>query len=135
MTQEKSTQILIVDDEPYIRDILSRWLTGEGYHCISAANVDTALEFLAENNIGLILLDMMIPEKSGLVLLHKVQKNHPDVIVLMVSALDRPKLITGTLELGAYGYITKPFDRDEIVDHVVSALQHREEMLQARDSR
>lgn len=134
MTQEKSTRILIVDDEPYIRDILSRWLTGKGHHCITAANVDTALEFLAENNIGLILLDMMIPEKSGLVLLHKVRKNHPDVIVLMVSALDRPKLVTGTLELGAYGYINKPFDRDEILDHVASALQHREEMLLARDS-
>ena len=134
MTQEKSTQILIVDDEPYIRDILSRWLTGEGYHCITAADVDTAWELLAGNNIGLILLDMMIPEKSGLVLLHKVRKSHPDVIVLMISALNRQKLVTGTLELGAYGYITKPFDRDEIVDGVASALLHREEMLQARDS-
>ncbi len=52
----------------------------------------------------------------------------------MVSALDRPELVAGTLELGAYGYITKPFDDDELLNHVAIALQHRQEMLLARDS-
>ncbi len=67
--------------------------------------------------------------KSGIVMFHKARKEHPDVGVLVVSGLDRPKLVSEMLELGAYGYITKPFDRDEIAHHVASALQRREESL------
>ncbi len=134
MTQKTPTQILIVDDEPYIREILSRLLADEGYHCVTAANVDAAWKLLAENDIALILLDLMMPQKSGMVILHKVREKHPDIVILVVSALDRPELVAGTLELGAYGYITKPFDDDELLNHVAIALQHRQEMLLARDS-
>ena len=134
MTQKTPAKILIVDDEPDIREILSTFLADEGYHCVTAANVDAALKLLTANNISLILLDLMMPRKSGVAMLHKVREQYPDVVVLVVSGLDRPKLIKGILELGAYGYITKPFDGDEVVNHVASALQRREEKLMARDA-
>ncbi len=134
MTQRTPTNILIVDDEPYIRDILSRLLADKGYHCVTAANCNDAWTLLTANNIALILMDIMMQQKSGIALFHKVRKEHPNVAVIMVSALDRPKLITGMLELGAYGYLTKPFDGDEVVNHVASALQRREEKLLARDT-
>jgi DNA-binding response OmpR family regulator len=134
MTQTTPNAVLIVDDEPYIRDILSRFLTDAGHRCVTAASVDAALKLLGANNFSLILLDLMMPKKSGVTMLHKVKEQCPDVAVLVVSALDRQKLAAGLLKLGACGYITKPFDRDEIVNRVSSALQHREEVLLGRHS-
>lgn len=134
MTQTTPNEVLIVDDEPYIRNILSRFLTDAGHRCVTAANVDEGLKLLGANNISLILLDLMMPKKSGVAMLHKVREQCPDVVVLVVSALDRQKLAAGLIELGAYGYITKPFDKDEIVNSVSSALRHREDVLSGRHS-
>ena len=128
MTQK--TKILIVDDEPYIREVLSRWLVKEGYHCVTAANVDQAWKVLTKNNIALILLDIMMPEQPGTVILHRVREKYPNVAVIMITALE--KLAAHILELGAYGYITKPFAREDILSNVASALQRREEKV--RDS-
>ena len=130
MTQKTPTKILIVDDEPYIRDILFRWLVNEGYHCFTAANVDKAWKLLTRKNIALILLDIMLPEQPGTVILHRVREKYPDVAVVMVTGLDRRGMAAETLHLGAYTYITKPFDRNEIVIEITRALQHREERLQ-----
>lgn len=134
MTLKTATKILIVDDEFYIRDILSQWLTEEGYECVTAGNVDEACKLLTENSFSLALLDMMMPEKPGTVILHRLREDHPQVAVLMVTALDDPGISAETHRLGAYGYITKPFDRDEIVGNIASALRRREEMLQAGES-
>ncbi len=128
MPENPPAKILIVDDERYIRDILSRWLEAEGYHCVTAANADAALKLLKANNISLILLDIMMPEQPGTVILHRVRERNPDVAFLVVSALDRRGMAADTFALGADGYITKPFDRDEIAHHVASALQRREEI-------
>jgi putative two-component system response regulator len=134
MTLKTATKILIVDDEFYIRDILSQWLTEEGYECVTAGNVDEACKLLTENSFSLALLDMMMPEKPGTVILHRLREDYPQVAVLMVTALDDPGISAETHRLGAYGYITKPFDRDEIVGNISSALRRREEMRQAGES-
>jgi len=132
MQETQSTKILIVDDEHYIRDIVSRWLEDEGYECVCAANVDEAWKILEEDTFSLMLLDIMMPEKAGVVLLHKIRENHMDVAVIMISGLD-PGVAKETLALGAYTFLTKPFDQVDIVINVASALKRREEMLQARD--
>ena len=134
MTEKTATKILIVDDEFYIRDILSQWLTEEGYKCVTAGDVDEACKLLTENSFSLALLDLMMPEKPGTVILHRLREDHPQVAVLMVTALDDPGISAESHRLGAYGYITKPFDRDEIVGNVASALRRREEALQAGES-
>ena len=132
MQDGQSTKILIVDDEHYICDIVSRWLEDEGYECVSAANVDEAWKILEDDTFSLILLDIMMPEKAGVVLLHKIREKHMDVAVIMISGLD-PGVAKETLALGAHTFLTKPFDQVDIVINVASALKRREEMLQARD--
>ena len=132
MQESQSTKILIVDDEHYICDIVSRWLGDEGYECVSAANVDEAWKILEEDTFSLMLLDIMMPEKAGVVLLYKIREKHMDVAVIMISGME-PGIAKETLELGAYTFLTKPFDRVDVVINVASALKRREEMLQARD--
>ena len=133
MQDGQSTKILIVDDEHYICDIVSRWLEDEGYECVSAANVDEAWKILEDDTFSLILLDIMMPEKAGVVLLHQIREKHMDVAVIMISGLEPDGTAKETLELGADTYLTKPFDRVDVVINVASALKRREEMLQARD--
>ena len=132
MQETQSTKILIVDDEPHIRDIVSRWLKDEDYECVSAANVDEAWKILEEDTFSLMILDIMMPEKAGIVLLHKIRGQHMDVAVIMISGME-PGIFKETLELGAYAYLAKPFDRVDVVINVASALKRREEVLQARD--
>ncbi len=132
MPESQSTKILIVDDEHYICDIVSRWLEDEGYQCVSAANVDEAWKTLEEDTFSLMLLDIILPEKAGIVLLHKIREKHMDVAVIMISGME-PGVAKETLELGAHTFLTKPFDRVDVVINVASALKCREEMLQARD--
>ena len=132
MQDGQSTKILIVDDEHYIRDIVSRWLEDEGYQCVSAANVDEAWKTLEEDTFSLMLLDIILPEKAGIVLLHKIREKHMDVAVIMISGME-PGIAKDTLKLGAYTYLTKPFDQVDVVINVASALKRREDMLQARD--
>ncbi len=134
MTQKTAIKILIVDDEFYIRDILSQWLTEEGYECVTAGDVDEACKLLAENSFSLALLDIMMHEKPGTVILQGLREDQPQVAVLMVTALDDPGIVAETDRFGASGYITKPFDRDEITGNVASALRRREETLQAGES-
>jgi len=132
MQESQSTKVLVVDDEHYIRDIVSRWLEDEGYECVTAANVDEAWKILEEDTFSLMLLDIILPEKAGVVLLHQIREKHMDVAVIMISGME-PGGAKETLELGAYTYLTKPFDRVDVVINVASALKRREEMLQARD--
>ena len=134
MTQKSATKIIIVDDEFYIRDILSQWLTEEGYECVTAGNVDEACKLLTEHSFSLALLDIMMHEKPGTVILQGLREDQPQVAVLMVTALDDPGIVAETDRFGASGYITEPFDRDEITGNVASALRRREEILQAGES-
>ncbi len=133
MAPETPTKILIVDDEPAIRDILSRWLANEGYECVTAANVDEGWKLLTENGISLILLDIMMPEQPGVILLHKIREKHLDVAIIMVTSMDAAGFAEETLELGAYAYISKPCDQDVIVLNVGSALKRREEIKALKD--
>ena len=133
MTQKTPTKILIVDDERSICDILSKWLTGEGYQCVTAANVEEGWKLLAENGFSLVLLDIMMPEKPGVVLLHKIREKHLDVAIIMVTGLDAAGFAKETLELGAYAYISKPCNQDVIALNVASALKHREQIKALKD--
>jgi DNA-binding NtrC family response regulator len=132
MLDSPLTKILVVDDEPFIRDIVSRWLQDEGHECVTAANVEEAWKILEEDTFSLMLLDIMMPEEVGIVLLHKIREKQMDLAVIMISGVE-PGIAKDTLELGAYMYLTKPFDKVDVVINVASALKRREEMLKARD--
>ncbi len=131
--QERPARILIVDDEPYICDLLKRWLSAEGYACSTAADGETALELLNGEKFDLLVSDIMMPRMSGMDLLMVMKPLFPDIAVIMVTAVDDRKTAIIALELGAYGYVTKPFERNEIIISVVNALERRRLLLLSRD--
>jgi len=122
---QQSGRLLIVDDEPYIREILSRWLVDEGYDCGQADNADIALAELTRGNYELMISDIRMPGRSGLELLDQARRTFPDLAVIMLTAVDDRQTAIRTLEAGAYGYVIKPFDRNELLISVVNAVERR----------
>ena len=118
-------RILIVDDEPYIREILSRWLIDEGYECEQAADAAEALETLSRADFALMISDIRMPGRSGLELLDEATASYSDLAIIMLTAVDDRDTAIRTLEVGAYGYVIKPFDRNELLINVVNALERR----------
>lgn len=123
--ENNGAKILVVDDEPNICDLLSRWLTSEGYECTTALSGQAALDYLQSDEFHLVVSDIMMPGMSGVDLLTVIKPLFPDVAVIMVTAVDDRNTAILTLELGAYGYIIKPFDRNEILINVANALERR----------
>ncbi|MFH0825192.1 MAG: HD domain-containing phosphohydrolase [Pseudomonadota bacterium] len=126
-------RILVVDDEPNICEILSRWLTAEGYDCLSAPDGEAALEMLGTDEFNLMISDIMMPRMSGIDLLTMVGKRYPRVAVIMVTGVDDRKTAVLALELGAYGYVIKPFQRNEVIINVFNALERKAASLIAEE--
>ena len=129
MNRKPADRILIVDDEPHVAELLSRWLRAQRYDCAVAFSAEAALALLETVEFHLVFCDIMMPGMSGLDLLRIVRKKFPKVAVLMVTAVDDRSTAILTLELGAYGYIIKPFQMNEILIHAADALARRETAL------
>lgn len=125
-------RILVVDDEEPIRRVLSRILERNGYECFPAEDAETARARLAEEPFDLLLTDMDLPGESGLDLLNLVATRHPDMATVMVTGFDDTNLANSALDLGAYGYIIKPFEPSEIIINVSNALRRRTLEIEAR---
>ena len=130
INQEPKT-ILIVDDEPPIRDILVYNLEKEGYNTIEASDGVAALNIALEKLPDLILLDIMLPKMDGLSVCKRI-KNSYNVPILMLTAKDSEIDKILGLELGADDYITKPFSVRELVARVKANLRKVENMSIAR---
>ena len=118
-------RLLIVDDEPYVCQVLTRWLKADDYTCQTANSVEEAWKLLEDGKFSLVLSDIMMPGKTGIDLLRLIKDKFPDVAVVMVTGVDDRTMAITALELGAYGYLIKPFDRNEVVINVVNALERR----------
>lgn len=126
-------RILVVDDEPLVSEVIINCLATERYECHAAHSTDKALELLEQNNYSLVVSDINMPGKTGIELLSIVKKRFPDVAVIMVTAVDDRKTAIQSLHLGAYGYVIKPFDLNEIVISVVNALERRRLTIQSKE--
>lgn len=126
-------KILIVDDDPFVRDILMKCLQAEGYVCATAQSAEAALDLLAQEDFSLIISDIMMPGKSGIDLLGIVRERYPNTAVIMVTAVDDRATAVKALHLGAYGYVIKPFDLNEIVISVVNALERRRLWINSKE--
>jgi len=122
----------VVDDEPVIGELLSRWFADEGYGCAVAQDGETAVKFLENDHFDLVVSDIMMPGMSGMDLLTVIKTQFADVAVVMVTAVDDRKTAIMALDLGAYGYVIKPFDRNEILINVANALERSRLTLWSR---
>jgi putative two-component system response regulator len=123
---KKSTKVLVVDDEELIRRLLKRLLEGEGYVCSLVANAQEARDLLKDGDFDLVLCDLKMPGESGLELASFILSHDPDTAVLMVSAVDDPEIGKTLINLGAYGYVVKPFKHGELLLNIKSTLHRRQ---------
>ncbi|MGG0938634.1 response regulator transcription factor [Brevibacillus centrosporus] len=114
--------ILIVDDEPQILEILSSYLRKEGYHVITAEDGRQALECAATYPIGLIILDLMLPDMTGENVCREIRKTSRVPILMLTAKSGEADRITG-LEIGADDYLVKPFSPRELVARVRAILR------------
>jgi len=106
--------ILIVDDEKLVRRLLISTLTSEGYICYEAGNAEETLAQLQNHKVSVILLDIMMPGKSGIELLNDVMAAYPDIAPIMISAVSNSDIAIACMKQGAYEYIQKPFNTKEV---------------------
>ncbi len=124
--QDMPPRILIVDDERHMRELISRVVKTEGYTCTMASNGMEARELLAAIPFDLLICDITMPIMGGMELLNEIKSVSSDLAVIMVTAVDDRQTAMKTLELGAYGYVIKPFLRNELVINIANALRRRE---------
>ena len=127
------TKILIVDDEEAIREVVSTLLEALGYECMSVSNGRLAKEFLGKSPVDLVLSDMVMPEMDGLSLVEWLRKTKPDTPVIMVTAMHDLSTALEAIRRGAYDYILKPFEKDQLYLSVRRALEHRSLVLDNRN--
>jgi putative nucleotidyltransferase with HDIG domain len=126
-------RIFVVDDEEAIREIVSSMLTSAGYACTQAGSGLQALEILnAGGQFDLLLSDLMMPELDGLGLLERVKERYPDMPVIMVTAVHDISVALGAIRNGAYDYLLKPFEREQLLATARRALENRRLKLENR---
>ena len=119
-----SETILVVDDDSSIRTAMSMTLNGK-YFVSTAENGHTALKILNAQKPGLILLDIGLPDMSGMDLLERVRKSDPDIGVIMITGEQETKTVVKAMKLGAYDYLVKPIDGSAVKATVRNALESR----------
>ncbi len=125
MLPEKK-QVLIVDDEPNLRKILAAQLSRDGYEVMLAEDGEQGLTMLREHHIDLVVTDLKMPKVDGMMLLRDALREQPDLPIVMITAHGTVDTAVEALKLGAFDYLTKPFDKDEVRQVVAKALKTRQ---------
>ncbi|MGK2945219.1 MAG: sigma-54-dependent transcriptional regulator, partial [Desulfuromonadales bacterium] len=122
----RNTRILVVDDEHLIRWSLEQSLKKQGYEVATAASGEDALRLVQEDAPELMLLDIQLPGMNGLEVLERVKEIDSEILVIMVTTLGVLETAVKAMRLGAYDYINKPFNLDELSIIVRKALETRQ---------
>ena len=120
-----SARILVVDDEEIVISSCLRILAGDEYQVEAVQDGREALRKIEENPYDVMILDIMMPNIDGLEVLRRVKETHPDVDVIMVTGLSQIDTAVQAMKLGAFDYISKPFEPDELKLVVQRALERR----------
>ena len=121
------SKILIVDDELIMRESLAGWLERDGHTVDKAASGEEALEKCEKTRYDILLLDIKMEGMSGLEVLKKVKENDPDVSVVMITAYGSIPSAIEAMKSGAYEYLLKPFDPDELMMLIEKIIEHQAE--------
>jgi CheY-like chemotaxis protein len=108
--------ILVVDDEPCFREVVGDILAADGFHILSASNVEEAFSAIQQEKPSMILTDQMMPDVDGLAFVHRLRANPDwaDIRVIVVSAKAQEEDIDRALRAGADDYLVKPFSAGEL---------------------
>ncbi len=120
-----SSRILIVDDEEVVLRSCLRILGEAGHEVDTVQDSEEALKKIDEGDYEVVVLDIMMPKKSGLEILQSIKEEHPDVDVIMVTGLSQIETAVLSMKLGAFDYLSKPFEPDELVMVVNRALERK----------
>jgi DNA-binding response OmpR family regulator len=125
-------RILVVDDEPGIRDLVGSYLRNEGFDVDEAADGKGALASFAEGGHDLIVLDLRLPGLGGLDVLREIRRSSSVYVIVLTARADETDKLIG-LELGADDYVTKPFSPREVVARVRAVLRRRRDDVSEAD--
>ena len=114
MLPHKKITILVVDDELSIRESLRGWLEQDGYKVETAVDGPTALAMIQENHFDIMLLDVKMPKMNGITVLMKLKERDPETAVVLMTAHGAIQDAVAALKLGAYDYLLKPFELEEL---------------------
>ncbi len=118
-------KLLIVDDEPSVRDSLSKWFREEGYDVATTENASDALTLLAQQRFDAALIDIKMHGTDGIELQRRVHEIDPELVVIIMTGYASVETAVAALKNGAYDYVTKPLDPDDIAHLVKNALAHK----------
>ena len=128
-------KVLVVDDEEPIRSLVCRWLEDEGYECYAAGDAAEALAALDESEYETLLLDIKLPQVSGVELLARAKERFPDAAVIMMTGSADEDAGRRSMELGAHGLLVKPLTRVAVTVNTAGAFASRRKTLRSRGHR
>ena len=132
---EEKKNILVVDDDEQVLKLLKTLLEASNYGCTLAISAEEAREAMKDQNFEVVLCDVNMPGESGMDFARYALAEYVDTAVLMVTGEDDPEIAGTALEIGAYGYIIKPFKSSELIIDVANALRRRDLEIRNRDHR
>jgi len=122
---ENQTSILVVDDELSMRELLEYMLEKEGYRVICAANGKEALSRIEKDQYDLMLCDIRLGDMTGLEVLKASKKQNPHITVIMISAFATTETAVEAMNQGAFDYVPKPFQNEELLQAIANALERK----------
>lgn len=128
-------RIVVVDDEEYLCSLISEYLSGCGHVVTSFTDVQTAEDYLGDNPVDMLITDLVIGDGSGMTLLETTISEHPDAIVILMTAYPTLKTAVSVLQKGGYDYLTKPFKLEKlqaVVNRGLNALMIRRENVRLK---
>ncbi len=117
--------ILIIDDEEILQDVLTSLLRNDGYSTLNATTAQAGLDLLAKEDVDLVLLDLMLPDMSGIEVLKRIRAEDPDQVVVVITAFSSIEGAIEAMREGAFHYIPKPFKNDEVLLTIRHGLERR----------
>ena len=121
----RTARILVVDDETHVRAMMGSTLERQGYEVLLASSGREALESLELNTFDLVLTDIVMQDMNGIALLEQIHAQHPNLPVVMVTAIHDISVAIDSMRRGAYDYLLKPFEREHLLSTVRRAMDHR----------
>ncbi len=121
----ENTRILIADDDKKTRDFVAAFLSYKGYHMFQASDGQDALEKIELNDVHLVITDLMMPRINGLEFIRKLKAMRPEIVTIAYSAFANSEMTANLLKAGAFFYLEKPFNLEELETHVKRGLEHQ----------